>query len=88
MRLVGIAMLGAILWFLIAAGPGRRFEPPGPRARLALALVQAAIFAAAAWWNRQRARTSRRAGWHKGWAIFMVALAGLHPLKGALELVE
>jgi hypothetical protein len=87
-RLIGLAMLGALIWFVSPAGPARRLEPLGPRARILASLLQAAVFGASAWWGFRRARTSRRPGWHRGWAIFSAAIAGLNLLGAAATLLE
>lgn len=87
-RLVGVGMLVALIWFLFPAGPARRLEPLGPRARLVASLLQAAVFGASAWWGFQRARKSQRPGWHRGWALFSAAFSGLSLLGGALALLE
>jgi hypothetical protein len=84
-RLVGIGILGGLLWVLLF---GDRSRPLSASVRLAATFLQAAFLGASAWWSFRRARTSRRPRWHRGWAIFAAIFSVWSLLAGAVALLK
>jgi hypothetical protein len=91
-RVAGVLGIGAVVWALWALRTESRAAPSGISAapslwpRLVLQLAQTGLFAVSGWWSWRRARTSSRPRWHRGWAIFGYAYAGLSFL-GAVALL-